>query len=72
MTEHIERECPFCGEAIEVVGTYIYTRLGAIPIIECGRCGAVFTLRKMLKRETSSVKIDEDDLYKGWNRRTHD
>jgi uncharacterized Zn finger protein len=66
MTE-IEAACPFCGEKYEITERVIRPWRRDIPIIECASCGAILTMRRILRRSASATASEE--LIKLWNNR---
>ena len=68
MTE-IEAGCPFCGERYEITERAIPHGTRTVPVIECANCGAVVTMRRLLRKRTPVTRGDADELITMWNAR---
>jgi uncharacterized Zn finger protein len=69
MTE-IVKACPVCGERYEITERTIRTNLRSVPVIECAGCGAVMTVRRLLRKRTPVTERDIDELIELWNWRS--
>lgn len=66
----IETSCPFCGELYEITERSIPHGIRRVPVIECANCGAVVTMRRLLRKRTSATEKDIDALIEMWNGRS--